>query len=104
MATDVAPQMEMVLDKIEGETIDQKIGRLLVNEFRRRLQECENEILDLEIKYGTIYGRFQAQLEGGELGDPFSYPLEQDTMRWNDLRVEKEHWLGQLKEIQGLLR
>ena len=99
---DVAPEMQVVLDRVDGETIDQKLVHLLTSELRRRLQECEGEILDLEIKHGSMYDEFQARLQAGELGDPFSYPLEQDAMRWDDLMAEKEHWLSQIRSLQGL--
>jgi len=101
---EVTTQMRIILDKIEGETMDQKIAGLLVNELRQRLQDCEQEILELEIKYGLMYEQFQTKLQAGELGSPFSYPLEQDAMRWNDLLIEKRHWLGQLKALQGVQR
>ena len=99
---EVTPQLRLVLDRIEGDTIDQKIVHLLANELRRRLQDCEQEILELEIKYGLMYEQFQARLEEGEFGDPFSYPLEQDAMRWDNLVTEKKEWLDQLRAIQGL--
>jgi hypothetical protein len=99
---EVTPQLRSVLDRIEGDTIDQKIVHLLANELRRRLQDCEQEILDLEIKYGLMYEQFQTRLGAGELGDPFSYPLEQDAMRWDDLVTEKKQWLAELKAIEGL--
>jgi hypothetical protein len=99
---DVAPEMQKVLDRVDGETIDQKLVHLLISELRRRLQECEGEILELEIKHGLMYDEFQARLQAGELGDPFSYPLEQDAMRWDDLMAEKEHWLSQIRSLQGM--
>ena len=95
-------QILRVLDRVEGETMNKKIVRLLSNELRQRIQDCEREILELEIKYGVMYEQFQEQLQAGELGDPFSYPLEQDAMRWDDLVAEKKHWLAELKAIQGL--
>jgi len=54
-------------------------------------------MLELEIKYGVSYEEFRGKLAAGELRDEFSYPLEEDAMRWEDLRVEKRHWLDQLK-------
>ena len=101
---EVAPQMRMLLDHIEGETMDQKIGHLLDNELRRRIEACEQEILELEIKYGMMYDQFQTQLHDGGLGDPFSYPLEADAMRWDDLVAEKQQWLSELRTIQDLRR
>jgi len=102
-AVEIAPQIQTILDKFSGETINQKIAHLLFNEVRRYLEECEREMLDLEIKYGLSYQEFKTQLETGKLGDPFSYPLEQDAMRWDDLIAEKQHWLNHLKAIERLL-
>ncbi|MEA3459974.1 MAG: hypothetical protein U9R11_04795 [Chloroflexota bacterium] len=102
-AVEIAPQIRLILDKLSEGTINQKIAQLLLNEVRRYLEECEREMLDLEIKYSLSYEEFKARLEAGKLGDPFSYPLEQDAMRWDDLVAEKRHWLGHLKAIEGLL-
>ena len=57
--------------------------------LKELLRECDEEIMDLEIKYGTSYEEFKAKLDSGELGDPFSYPLEKDAMLWEDLMAEK---------------
>lgn len=69
---------------------------LSVYELRRRLRGCERGILELETRHGTICDEFRLRLEAGELGDPFSWSLEQDAVRWHDLLDEKEHWLSQL--------
>ena len=74
--------------------------KLPIHQLRRYLEECEREMLDLEIKYGLTYDQFKARLERGELGDLFSYPLEQDAMRWDDLVVEKY----QMKRIVDQLK
>jgi len=50
------------------------------------------------------YQRFKEKLESGELGDEFSYPLEKDAMRWENLTVEKKHWLERVRVIEGLIR
>lgn len=101
-SVDLKPEISTVLDWIEGDSIDAKLVHLLVSELRRRLQECEGEILELEIKHGMLYADFQARLRAGDLGDPFSYPLEQDAMRWDDLMAEKEHWLSKLRALRSL--
>jgi len=99
---EIAPQLQSVLEGLGGETLSQKIARLLSSELRRYLEECEREMLELEIKYGLDYQRFKERLESGELGDEFSYPLEKDAMRWEDLTVEKKHWLERVRIIEGL--
>lgn len=57
--------------------------------LKELLRECDEEIMDLEIKYGTSYEEFKSKLDSCELGDPFSYPLEKDAMLWEDLMAEK---------------
>lgn len=104
VVVEIKPQVQTILSKtMVGETVNERIARLLLGELRRNLEECEREMLDLEVKYGLTHEQFRAQLEAGELGDPFSYPLEQDTMRWEDLLTEKQHWLELLRDARGLL-
>ncbi len=96
---ELSPAVQEVLDALEGDTVGHKIARLVYNESRRYLEACEREILELEMKYGMSFEEFQRRLQEGELGDPFSYPLEEDAMRWEDLIAEKAHWLAHLKRI-----
>lgn len=42
------------------------------------------------------YKDFRHKLAAGDLGDEFGYELELDAMHWEDLFVEKKHWLQQL--------
>jgi len=102
-AIEIASQLQPILNQVEGQTLDQKVARLLARQMRDHLEECEREMLDLEIKYHTDYESFKHRLEAGELGDPFSYGLEQDTMHWDDLRAEKQYWLAQLIEVERFL-
>ena len=86
----------VVLERLKGDTPSQKIVFLISNELRRYLEECEREMLD--------YEQFKEKLEGGELGDEFSYDLEKDAIRWEDLIAEKKHWLDHLRAIERLLQ
>jgi hypothetical protein len=71
--------------------------------LRELLRECEEEIMQLEIKYGTSYEEFKAKLDSGELGDPFFYPLEKDAMLWEDLVAEKRLRLGIICQVEKRL-
>lgn len=86
-----------------------RLGELEVNALRifirglmELLKECEEEILNFEIKYGVSFEKFREMLENGDLGDPFSYPLEKDTMIWEDLIVEKGLRLNMIRELEQL--
>jgi hypothetical protein len=67
------------------------------------LRKCEEEILKLEIKYGMSYEEFKLELDSGELGDPFSYQLEKDTMLWEDLLAEKRIRLKIIRQVEERL-
>ena len=101
-AIQIAPQLEPVLERMQGKTLDEKLARLVANELRRYLAEVEHETLEFEIKYGVNYEQFAAKLERGDFGDPFAYEREQDAMRWESLVTEKKLWLEQLRKIEGL--
>jgi len=104
VAIQIMPQLVPVLERMQGETLDEKLVHLVANELRRYLEEVEHESLEYEIKYGVNYDQFAAKLERGELGDPYAYELEQDAMRWEDLTDEKKMWLEQLRRIGGIVK
>jgi len=75
---------------------------IFIRGLKELLKECEEEILDFEIKYGVSFEKFRDMSEKGDLGDPFSYPLERDTMRWEDLIIEKGLRLNVIRELEQL--
>jgi len=97
-------QIQPVIEKFKGDNFNQKIAHLLGSGVERYLEECEREYLRLEIKYGLGYDQFKEEVKKGKLGDEFSYELENDLMRWEDLIVEKKHWLEQLKTVRKLFK
>ncbi len=103
MVIELSPKVRPVLDSMSGETPEQKIAYLLLDQVRHYLEACEQERLELEIKYGLEYADFEQKLEAGELGDEFGYDLEMDAMRWDDLIAEKKYRLQQLGLLKGLL-
>ena len=84
----------------DPETEAVRIFNMGLKEF---LRECEEEIMTLEIKYGTSYEEFKSKLDSGELGDPFSYPLEKDAMVWEDLMAEKQLRLRIIRQVEERL-
>jgi hypothetical protein len=95
---------QMILETLAGDTPDEKIAHLLLDEIERNLEACEKERLALEVKYGVEYPEFQRQLEAGTLGDEFGYTLETDAVRWADLIAEKQYWLQQLRLAREWVR
>ena len=97
----ISPRVRPVLESMAGETPDQKITNLLLNELRRNLEACDKELLDFEVKYGLEHADFARKLAAGKLGHEFGYDLEMDAMRWHDLITERKHWHKQLSQLRG---
>lgn len=98
------PQIQPIIEKFKGDNFNQKIAHLLGSGLERYLEKCEREILRFEIRYGLGYDQFKEEVKKGKLGDEFSYPLEKELMEWEDLLVEKKHWLDQLRTVKGLFK
>ena len=91
-----------ILEKVGGEPESTALG-LLISGIRENLRGCELEILELETKYGYSYETFKDRLASGELGEEFSYAIEKDAMRWEDLLIEKRNWIEMIKKIENLI-
>ncbi|MDY7033771.1 MAG: hypothetical protein SVY10_17905 [Thermodesulfobacteriota bacterium] len=85
------------LKKLEGNPLT-----IFLRGLKELLKECEEEILNLEIKYGCSFEEFREMLEKEDLGEPFSYPLEKDAMKWEDLMEEKRLRLKMIRELEQL--
>ena len=102
MTIHLPTKVRPLLDSMVGDTLEQKIAGLLLDAVRHNLEACEQERLELEIKYGLEYGEFRRKLDAGDLGNEFEYALETDVMRWDDLIAEKKHWLQQVRYLKAL--
>ncbi len=91
-----------ILEKVGGEPESTALG-LLISGIRENLRGCELEILELETKYGYSYETFKDRLASGELSEEFSYAIEKDAMRWEDLLIEKRNWIEIIKKIENLI-
>jgi len=98
----LSSSIKEILEKIGGEPENRAIG-LLISGIKESLKECELEILEFETKYGYSFDEFKVKLALGQLGDEFSYELEKDAMRWEDLLIEKRNWIEIIKKIENLI-
>jgi hypothetical protein len=92
-----------ILGKIGGEPESRAI-RLLISGIKENLKECEFEILEFETKYGYPFEIFKEKLTSGQIGDEFSYDMERDAMRWEDLLIEKRSWIEMIRKIENLTK
>lgn len=76
--------------------------KVLAAGFKELLIECEKEILEFEVKYGLPFEIFKETLDAGKFGSPHAYPIEKDTMVWEDLIIEKKLRLESLRKMERL--
>ena len=98
---EISPQLRGILERWGGKGEEEALI-LCIKGSRASLRECEEEILNYEVKYGISFEEFKKRLDQGEWGDPYSYELEKDTMRWEDLIAEKKIWLSLVKALETL--
>jgi len=97
---ELSPSLRDTLKRL-GE-VEENAPKIFIRGLKELLKECEEEILNFEIKYGISFEKFREMLEKGDLGVPFSYPLEKDAMIWEDLVVEKGLRLNMIRELEQL--
>ena len=95
---ELSPPLRNILKRL-GE-LEVNALKIFIRGLKELLKECEEEILNFEIKYGVSFEKFRDMSEKGNLVDPFSYPLEKDTMIWEDLMAEKELRLNMIRELE----
>lgn len=98
---ELSPSLKSIFEGL-GERSEDEVKRVLNVGLKELLRECEEEILDFEIKYGLPFERFKENLEAGRLGDLHSYPLEKDAMIWEDLVREKQTRLDAIRRLERL--
>ncbi|MEI6209589.1 MAG: hypothetical protein WCP20_22635 [Desulfuromonadales bacterium] len=84
---------------ISGNTIDEKLSNLIVNNFKLQLRECEDAIFRYEARYGMGFQTFSAAFDAGEL-DCFSHEVERDFMEWEGFCDERENMLTAIRDLR----
>jgi len=100
---EVSPQLKKILERWGGKT-EEEACSLFMKGLRGSLRECEDEILNYEMKYGVSFEEYKEKLEAEEGVDIHVYETEKDSMKWEDLIAEKKMWLGISKELLESLK
>lgn len=98
---ELSQNLKDIFKGFQGKADDVALS-LLSAGLKEFLKECEEEILELEIKYGMSFEKFKEDLDSGKLGDLHAYPLEKDAMLWEDLVKEKQLRLESLRRLEQL--
>jgi len=96
----VPDSLKDIFEYLEGETSDQKLVCLIVNDFKGRLQTCSQRIVKFEAKYGMRFEAFTQAWQAKEITNRYSHAVERDYMEWESLVDEYELLLSNLKKLK----
>jgi hypothetical protein len=83
---------------------EEKAIDFMLTGIKEHLKECELEILDYETKYGYSFDELRNKIDSGEIENEFSYPIEMDILKWEDIITEKKSILIILRNIIKLIK
>ncbi len=98
---EVPDSLKGILEYLEGETTDQKLVHLIINDLERRLQTCSQRIVKFEAKYGMRFEDFAQAWQAEQITDRYSHKVERDYMEWESLVDEYELLLSNLKKLKS---
>ncbi|MBI4653679.1 MAG: hypothetical protein HY752_01555 [Nitrospirae bacterium] len=99
----LSPSAKEILKRL-SHSPEEEATKFLIAGIKEYLKECEFEILKYETKYGYSFDEFKARIASGEIADEFSYEIEKDIIRWEDLMAEKRNWLDIIIKIETLIK
>jgi len=97
----VPDSVKGIFEYLEGETADQKLVHLVINDLERRLQTCSQRIVRFEAKYGMRFEAFAQAWQVEQISNPYSHEVERDYMEWESLVDEYELLLSSLKKLKS---
>ena len=90
-----------LLKDLTGEPrLDSAVRKAVKDSLIHRLEKIDPEIEEFKEKYGMEFEEFQDAWEDDEIEDRYSYDVESDLWRWEELVTRKKkieealEWLG----------
>ncbi len=96
----LSKDMEKVLNFMPGKRTEDKIINLIIDSLSFKLRECEEKIVELEVKYGMTFEEFKESWNTEKIADKYSHRVERDYMEWEGFQMEKKRWLSALKDFK----
>jgi hypothetical protein len=78
-----------LLASVGKESLDEKLGELLLGTIENKLTDYTRQILQFEEKYGLSFTEFESLWKSGALEKKYSYEVESDFIDWEMLEGEK---------------
>lgn len=80
-----------LLKDVTGETrLDSAVRSTVKDALKHRLEKIDEELENLEKKYGMSFEDFEEAWENDDVEDKHSYSVEKDYWRWEGLVTRKQ--------------
>ena len=99
-ALQVPDSMKEMMSYIEGGTIQEKLGWLIISHLENRFRSCTERLYEFEKKYRLSFEQFKGQWNSDTTERKYSYAIEKDYMEWESLDDEHDLLLSQMRQVK----
>ena len=92
--------MKEMLLYIEGESIKDKLVRLIMSDLENRFRSCTERLYEFEKKYRLPFKQFKEGWETDISTEKYSYETEKDYIEWESLDDEHDFLLSQMRVVK----
>ena len=99
-ALQVPDSMKEMMSYIEGRTIQEKLGWLIISHLENRFRSCTERLYEFEKKYRLPFKQFKEGWDADISEQKYSYETEKDYMEWESLDDEHDLLLWQMRQVK----
>lgn len=97
----VAKDTAKILKDVTGEPrLDSAVRLTVKDALEHRLESIEEQLSELQEKYGMSFKEFKEAWDNDEVEDKYSYDVEKDFWEWEGLVTRKEKIEKYLKRFK----
>lgn len=101
MPRSISKDTAKLLKDITGEPrLDAAVRMTVKDALKHRSETLESDLRDLEEKYGMEFTEFKEAWGDGDIEEKYSYDVESDYWKWEELVTRKRKIENALSEIE----
>ena len=97
-ALQISESMKEMMSYVEGRTIQEKLGWLILSHLENRFRSCTERLYEFEKKYRLSFNQFKEHWNSDTR--KYSYEIEKDYMEWESLDDEHDLLLSQMRQVK----
>lgn len=101
MSETVSNGTAKLLKDVTGEPrLDAAVRLTVKDALEHRLESVEDGLAELQGRYGMSFDEFSEKWESGDITDKYSYDVESDYWKWEELVTRKGKIEEALRELE----